>query len=122
MSDEALWHSRKERKEDEARSPVSELGGVFTLTEERVRDRKQAREKSPSARAFEDWVNVIFDATGRAVHGLLPIGVLAFSGLELVNPDLLGHQHISAEFAQTLLGVSLGALGMDFLGRRGPRR
>jgi hypothetical protein len=31
--------------------------------------KKQARDKSPSARAFEDWVNVIFDATGRAVRG-----------------------------------------------------
>jgi hypothetical protein len=83
--------------------------------------RKQARNQSPSAHAFEDWVNIIFDATSRAVRGLAPIAVLAFAGVELVNPDLLGRQHISAELAQTLLGVSLGALGMDFFGRRARR-
>jgi hypothetical protein len=79
---------------------------------------RENKSKSPSAQAFEDWINVLFDASGRAIRGLTPIAVLAFSVIELVNPDLFGHQHISVELAQTLLGASLGALGIDLIGRR----
>jgi Na+/H+-translocating membrane pyrophosphatase len=84
--------------------------------------RKPPREKSASARAFEDWTDVIFDTSGRAVQGVAPLAVFAFAAIELINPDMLGQHHISAELAQTLLGGSLGALGIDIFGRRSSRR
>jgi hypothetical protein len=40
----------------------------------------------------------------------MPIAVLGFAGVELVNPDLPGQHHISPGLAQTLLGAALGAL------------
>jgi hypothetical protein len=77
--------------------------------------------KSPSAQAFQDWVDVCLDAAGRVARGVAPWAVLGFSIVELVNPDFFGPHHISPELAQTLLGASIGALGMDLVGLRGGR-
>ena len=87
-----------------------------------TRQRNSPREKSPSAQALEDWIDVVFAATGRAVRGMAPLAVFVFASVELVNPDMLGQHHISSELAQALLGGSLGAMGIDILGRRNSRR
>jgi hypothetical protein len=87
-----------------------------------VRTQRYRHAKSPSAQAFDDWVDVVFGAAQRIVRGVAPVAVLVFAGIELVNPGALGQHHISAELAQTLLGASLGALGMDLISRKGGRR
>ena len=90
-------------------------GEVRPLTELPHHDRRS------SAQKFDEWINVLFNASSRILQGAAPIVVLAFSVIELVNPKLLGEQSISRELAQTLLGASLGALGIDFIGRRRTR-
>jgi len=82
----------------------------------------QNRITTPTAAAFRDWIEVCFDAVGRMVVGAVPLGVIIFAIIELVNPSLLGQKSISPELAQTLLGAGLGTLGMDIVGRRGGRK
>jgi len=87
-----------------------------------TKDPERAREKAPSARAFEDWIDVLFRAVQRAVLGLIPYAVLTFAAIEFLNPDLLGEHHIGTDFAQILVGGALGKLGMGFLTERASKR
>jgi hypothetical protein len=48
--------------------------------------------------------------------------VLAFAAVEFLNPDLLGEHHISADFAQILVGGALGNLGMAILTEKASKR
>jgi|SRR5215470_7905873 len=91
-------------------------------SEKQIARRNSPRKRSYSAQALEDWIDVVFAATGRAVRGMAPLAVFVFASVELVNPDMLGRSHISSELAQTLLGGALGAMGIDIIGRRGRRR
>jgi hypothetical protein len=84
--------------------------------------RQRAREKAPSAQAFEDWIDVLFHAVHRAVLGLTPYAVLTFAAVEFLNPDLVGEHHISTDFAQILVGGALGKLGMSFLTEKASKR
>jgi hypothetical protein len=92
-------------------SPRAE-GIVSPTASERV------RERSPSAQVAEDWADVIFTVAGRMGRGLVPYAMLAFASVELVNPDLLGQNHIGSDLAQILVGASLGALVVDAVGQR----
>jgi hypothetical protein len=87
-----------------------------------TRDRQRAREKAPSAQAFEDWMDVLFHAVHQAVLGLMPYAVLTFAAVEFLNPELLGEHHISTDFAQILIGGALGKLGMSFLTEKPSKR
>jgi hypothetical protein len=87
-----------------------------------TRDRQRAGEKAPSARAFEDWLDVLFHAVHRGILGLIPYAVLTFAAVEFLNPDLLGEHHISADFAQILVGGALGKLGMGILTEKASKR
>jgi hypothetical protein len=87
-----------------------------------TRDRQRAREKAPSAQTFEDWIDVLFQSVHRGVLGLIPYAVLAFAAVEFLNPDLLGEHHISADFAQILVGGALGNLGMAILTEKASKR
>jgi len=87
-----------------------------------IRDGRRAREKSPSAQAFEDWIDVLFHAVHRAVLSLTPYVVLTFAAVEFLNPDLLGDHHISTDFAQILVGGALGKVGMSFLMEKASKR
>ena len=89
--------------------------GVVSPT---VPEETRARERSPSAQVVEDWADVLFIVAGRMGRGLVPYAVLAFAGIELVSPDLLGQNHISSDLAQTLVGASLGVLGVNMVGQR----
>jgi len=89
--------------------------GVVSPT---VPEETRARERSPSAQVVEDWADVLFTVAGRMGRGLVPYLVLGFAGIELVSPDLLGQNHISSDLAQTLVGASLGALGVSMVGQR----
>jgi hypothetical protein len=89
-----------------------------TVASPTVSEETRARERSPSAQVAEDWADVLFTVAGRMGRGLVPYGVLAFAGIELVSPDLLGQNHISSDLAQTLVGASLGALGVNMVGQR----
>jgi hypothetical protein len=87
-----------------------------------AQDRQRAREKAPSAQAFEDWMDALFPAVHRAVLGLTPYAVLTFAAVEFLNPDLLGEHHISTDFAQILVGGAIGKLGMGFLTETASKR
>jgi len=89
-----------------------------SLVSPTVSEEKRLRERSPSAQIVEDWADVIFATAGRMGRGLVPYTVLAFASIELVNPDLLGQNHISSDLAQILVGASLGALAVSIVEQR----
>src|SRR5262245_15375397 len=80
--------------------------------------RQRQRRLSTSAVVAQEWIDVIFDASARAMRGALLVGILVFAIVELASPEIISPtHHISSELAQTLLGAALGALGMDIYGR-----
>jgi hypothetical protein len=95
--------------------PSPRAEGVVSPT---VSDEKPVRQRSPSAQVVEDWADVICAVAERMGRGLVPYAVLAFASFELLDPDLLGQNHINSDLAQILVGGSLGALAVNIVGQR----
>jgi hypothetical protein len=94
--------------------PVAQEGTKTPLPPEPPAPAPKKAYRSVSAEKAQEWIDVIFPATARAVQGVVPAAIAGVCGVALLDPSLI--PAVSHDQAVVFLTAALSCLGLGNLG------